>query len=150
MVRIFLALLLGVVAFFGPWFPIGLEDKFHGFDSAGQTIDCFLRAEISISSECAPAGKNLSERLIGYTVLGAMAAAVISILGLLPYIDRLTSAFVALAGGLAVTAAGMTFFQMMGEGGLSFTDMDWGAYGALVLGLACIWAGFDGMRHGNE
>lgn len=149
MVRIFLPLVLAVVAFVGPWLPAG-DGAFTGADSANATIDCLLDLELSVTGTCAPAGSNLGQQLVGYTVLGGVGAAVLSILGLLPLVGRLTSLGVIAAGGVGTVASSMALLALTGPNALGFMDIGWGAYAALVLGLITIWSGFDGVRHGNE
>mgnify|MGYP006266183349 CR=1 FL=1 len=150
MIRIFLPLLLAVVAFFGPWTASDRAGSFYGHDSAGTTVDCLLDLNLSVKGACAPAGASIAEQLIGWTVLAGMAAAVLSVLGLLPVIGRLTSLLVIGAGLVGLGAAGMTLMQLTGTGALPISAIGWGTYGALALGLACLWAGIDGVRHGNE
>ncbi|MEM9838308.1 MAG: hypothetical protein AAF830_04040 [Pseudomonadota bacterium] len=149
MVRIFLPLIMAVVAFLGPWLPSG-DGAFMGSDSANATIDCFLDLELSVTGACAPAGSNLGQQLVGYTVLGGAAAAVLSIVGLLPFIGRLTSIGVIGAGAVGVVASVMALLALTGPNALGFTDIGWGAYATLAVGLITMWSGLDGMRHGNE
>ena len=149
MIRVFLPLLLAVVAFFGPWTP-EKGGAFHGFDSAGSTVDCLLELEPSVTGPCAPEGNGLAQQLIGYTVLAGAGAGILSILGLLPLIGRITSIAVVGAGGVGLAASGMALMNLVGDNAIPFAEIGGGAYGSLVLGLAALWSGFDGIRHGND
>lgn len=149
MIRVFLPLLLAVVAFFGPWAP-EKGGAFRGLDSAGSTVDCLLELEPSVTGPCAPEGDTLAQRLIGYTVLAGAGAGILSILGLLPLVGRLTSVAVVAAGAVGLGASGMALMNLVGDNAVPFMDMGWGAYGSFVLGLAALWSGIDGIRHGND
>ncbi|MEM1409198.1 MAG: hypothetical protein AAGG79_00460 [Pseudomonadota bacterium] len=148
MIRIFLPLLLAVAAYFGPWTQ-DFAGSFSGADSAGSTVDCFLDLEPGVTGPCAPTGAVLGQKLVGYTVIVGAGAAVLSVLGLLPLIGRLTSLAVIGAGLCAVAAAALIAVDVNGPNGAGFGAIGWGAYASIVLGLANIWSGIDGARHGN-
>lgn len=146
MIRIFLPLVMAVVAFFGPW-SSAPGAVMNGFDFARPTVECFVDLNPSFAGPCAPTG-TLAERLVTYTVIGGGFAGILSIIGLLPLIGRLTSLVVMAAGGLGAAAAITTAVSALGGEGIAVVG--WGAWGALAAGLATVFAGLMGVRDGND
>ncbi|MEM9809719.1 MAG: hypothetical protein AAF788_00685 [Pseudomonadota bacterium] len=139
-IRILLPLILAVVAFFGPWLGT------YGFDLGEPTIGCLLDFQLSVSGACAPSG-DLKQMLVTYTMILGGVGAVLSILGLLPLIGRLTS-LVVMAAGLSGLAASVMFVLAMVNGGQGFdvVGLGWGAIATGVLGLMTAVVGLGGVR----
>ncbi|NNU16270.1 hypothetical protein HK107_08045 [Parvularcula sp. ZS-1/3] len=142
MIRVFLPLVLALVAYAGPWTGAG-EGQVYGYDLAETTKDCFLDLNPSFTGECAPTG-SLRDRLVTYTVIGGAIAAVLSVFGLLPLIGRLTSLVVLIVGAAGAVAAVLTLLESSAQ------LMGWGAWGSLAAGVACIAGGLDGLRGGRD
>lgn len=139
MIRIFLPLILAVVAFFGAW-----GGGQSGFDFAAPTVNCFLDLKPSFASECLPNGA-LGQQLIGYTVVLGAAAAVLSVIGLLPLVGRLTSVLVIGSGMAGVIAAVMAATGVFGGGSLDWAAT-WGIWATALVGLATAFVGLNGVR----
>lgn len=137
---------MAMMAFFGPW-KTTPNGSIHGYDLADNTVGCFIELEPSFTGPCAPQGP-LADRLVTYSVVGGAFAAVVSIFGLLPLVSRLTSLIALAAGGVGLAAAIGTVVQAINGPGLSFVG--WGAWGTLALGLVTVFAGFSGVRNGND
>jgi hypothetical protein len=142
MIRIVVPLILALVAYFGPWSG-GISAAFSAGNSADATLACIMALDLPTSPNCLPSG-DLSSMLIGYTSVLGVVAAVLSILGLLPLVGRLTSVAVIAAGGVGIAAAGMIIAGALGDAGIG--AVGWGAWGSLVLGLITVFLGFGGLR----
>lgn len=141
MIRIFIPLAMAIVAFLGPWTAEGLK----GSDAAKPTVDCVLDANISFDTACRPAG-TLAAELIGYSVVFGAIAAVLSVIGLLPFVGRLTSMTVVAAGMTGLGAAGMAVAAMFGPNGPGLVPELWGVWGTGILGLVAVFNGLGGIR----
>ncbi|MEO1657457.1 MAG: hypothetical protein AAFR65_07020 [Pseudomonadota bacterium] len=144
MIRILLPLALAAVALFGPWMADGNGNSMNGFDIAPATVNCALDFDLSVEA-CKPQGELFNE-LVGYTMLFGGASAVLSLVGLLPLIGRLTSMTVVAAGMTGVGAFGSLLLGMMQSGGIDFGVIGLGAYGTLLLGVLTMFAGVNGIR----
>ncbi|MEM6913173.1 MAG: hypothetical protein AAF511_04270 [Pseudomonadota bacterium] len=144
MVRILLPIALAAVALFGPWMADGNGNSLTGYDLAPATVDCALDFDFSVEA-CKPKGELFNE-MIGFTILFGAASAVLSLIGLLPVLGRLTSMTVVAAGMTGIGTFGVMLMGMMEAGGIDFGVIGLGAYGSLVLGLLTMFAGFNGIR----
>ncbi|MEM0930590.1 MAG: hypothetical protein AAGI89_14980 [Pseudomonadota bacterium] len=144
MIRILLPLALAAVALLGPWMADGNGNAMNGFDLAPTTVNCALDFDFSVEA-CKPQGDLLNE-LVGYTMLFGAGSAVLSLVGLLPLIGRLTSMTVVAAGLTGVGAFGVLVLGMMQGAGLDLAVIGLGAYGTLILGLLTVFAGLNGIR----
>ncbi len=150
MLRIILPLAIIAALLFAPVFSETSSGSFTGERSVpldgryfvGNTIDCFMKQDFSISGECAPKDGNLGLAIFGAVFVSAVAAA-LGVLGLLPFIGRLVSFGTTVAG--VVVIAGVAFFclNMVGKEGV---DIQWGSYLAGGGGLLTLISGLSGMR----
>lgn len=110
----------------------------------GNTIDCWMHRDFSISGDCEPVG-GLEGKAIFAAVFVSAVAAVLGILGLLPIIGRLTSFITMLAGVVVIAAIGYFALTMMGsEEGIA--GVQWGSYLAGGGGLLTLISGLAGAR----
>ncbi len=110
----------------------------------GDTVQCFINQEFSISGDCEPQGGTLGLAIFAAVFVSAVAA-VLGVLGLLPFIGRLTSMVTILAGVVAIAAIGYFFLTMMGtDEGLGAAE--WGSYLAGGGGLLTLISGLSGVR----
>jgi hypothetical protein len=139
MIRIVLPLILIALAGFGPWTDSGAT----GITIADKTIGCVAELKLPTTAACMPEGA-LAQKLIAWTMVLGGAAAVLSILGLLPLVGRVTSIVVIAAGALGLGAAGYGIMGAMEAGGVASTP--WGVWATLVAALATAFVGFNGLR----
>ena len=152
MIRIILPLAMAAAAFFGPWFVETSTGDFTGTKQAtisgdyfvGATVDCFLAQNFSISGECAPNNGRDGLLMFG-AVAGGVMAGVLGILGLLPFVGRLTSLFTIVAGAVGLAAVANFASTSVLADTLSFADLRWGAYGTGGLALITLLSGFGGL-----
>ena len=144
MIRILLPIAMAAVAFLGPWMDDGNGNSMNGFDIAPTTVNCALDFDFTVEA-CKPQGELFNE-LVGYTMIFGAASAVLSLIGLLPLIGRLTSMTVVAAGMTGVGAFGTLLMSMFQGGGIDVGVIGLGAYGTLILGLLTIFAGLNGIR----
>ncbi|MEO1041974.1 MAG: hypothetical protein AAFX52_06760 [Pseudomonadota bacterium] len=144
MIRILLPLALAAVALMGPWMADGNGNSVNGYDLAPATVDCALDFDFSVET-CKPKGELFNE-LVGYTILFGAASAVLSLIGLLPVLGRLTSITVVAAGMTGIGTFGTMLMGMMQAGGIDFGVIGLGAYGTLVLGILTMFSGLSGIR----
>jgi hypothetical protein len=115
-----------------------------GYDYLKDTIDCWRAGNYSIKDACEPEG-GLRGLSLFAAVATSAAAAVVGILGLLPFIGRLTSALTTLAGVVALAAIGYFALTVMNaEGGTE--NLQWGTYLAGGAGLLTLISGLAGLR----
>jgi hypothetical protein len=152
MIRILLPLAMAAAAYFGPWFVEISTGEFTGTKEAtisgdyfvGNTVDCFLAQNFSISGECAPQNGRDGLLMFG-AVAGGAVAGVLGILGLLPFIGRLTSLFTIVAGALGLAAVANFTSTTVFADTLSFADLRWGTYSTGGLALLTLLTGFGGL-----
>lgn len=152
MIRIVLPLAVIAVLFFTPLFSETTTGSVTGETVTprtgeffiGSTVNCWRELNFSMSGDCEPQGG-----MKGLAVASAAAisgiAAVLAVIGLLPFVGRLTSIVTVLAGVVTVLAMGYLILVLMGSsegvGGVS-----WGAYLAGGVGLLTLISGLSGMR----
>ena len=155
MTRVLLPLAAIAAILLAPIYSYPSNDPLGG-DSAGtrtgwyfveDTIGCFMKQNFSIEGECAPRadqeGNNLAGKAIFGAVLSAAIAAALGVIGILPFIGRLTSLVTTLAGVAIIAGVGFFCLQVMGLEGLG---IEWGAYLGGGLGLLTLISGLAGMR----
>ncbi len=157
MIRILLPLAIVAAIFFGPMFAETTSGSATGDRKAivsgeyfiGEAIGCLMSLKPPIGEECASDGKINDSLLVGnvltWASLLSIAAAIIGVLGLLPFIGRLTSIVTIAAGGFSLGAIGLFMLTMMAtpEG---LPGVQWGAYLAAGAALLTTISGLSGMR----
>ncbi len=158
MTRILLPLAIVVVIFFGPMFSETTsgpatgkkETPVAGEYFIGEAVGCLLELQVPLGEECASDGVLNDSTMVGdvmsWASMLAIAAAGLGIIGLLPFIGRLTSIVTILAGVGAVGAIGYMALTLMGTDGVGLPAMQWGAYLAAALGLLTLISGLAGLR----
>lgn len=145
---------LGVIAalLFAPIFGDQVEGSdlgngmvtLSGNDYIGNTVSCWVGGNFSISGDCEPEGGNKGLAIFAAVFVSAVAAG-LGVLGLLPFVGRLTSAITSLAGVIVIAAIGFYVFTQMGsDEGLE--GVQWGSYLAGGGGLLTLISGLSGMR----
>lgn len=156
--RILLSLAVAAAAYFGPWMLDSTGDIIQaGFQSdaiAGsafveRTVECVMNGEMDWRGDCAPEFGLLGQ-LVGGTIALAVISAVLSIVGLLPLVGRLTSLVTILAGVAAVATFAFFAKEILTTEGANFADFRWGAYATGAFGLLTIFSGLSGIRGGND
>ncbi len=158
MIRILLPLAIVAAMFFGPMYSFEVDNPVSGREEQtmvtgdqfiGGAINCVRKLQLPFGEECAsPAEVNESKMpstVMSWAAALSIGAALVGVLGLLPFIGRITS-IVTLGAGLGSLAA-MGFFlvSMMGsEVGLG--GVQWGAYLASGAALLTTISGLSGMR----
>lgn len=156
MIRILLSLAIAAAAFFGPMFADstgGLTNGMPGAVIGGEyfasdTVGCVLAQNFdpqAYSEACAPKGGFLGMLVAATIGLGVVSAA-LSVLGLLPFVGRLTSVVTMIAGVVAVVTFAMVAKDLLTTEGAAFTDIRWGAYAMGGFGFLASLAGLGGMR----
>ena len=152
MTRIVLPLAIIAALLFTPMFSettvgsvTGEAETFRtGNYFVGNTVECFLNKEFSVAGDCEPAGGARGLAIFAAIFVSAVAAA-LGVLGLLPFVGRITSFVTMLAGIVAIAAIGYFFLTMMatdeGLGGVK-----WGSYLAGGGGLLTLISGLSGVR----
>ena len=152
MLRILLPLAVIAALLFAPIFGDQVEGSdlgggtvnLTGNDYVGNTVNCWIGRNFSVSGECEPQGGQKGMAIFAAVFVSAVAA-VLGILGLLPFIGRLTSAITSLAGVIVIAAIGFYVFLQMGtDEGLE--GVQWGSYLAGGGGLLTLISGLSGMR----
>lgn len=157
MFRILFSLAVASAAFFGPWFaePVtgtrsGAGEAVQGGQYyAGATAECLMAGTLSITGACAPAQGFEGTMVTAAVLLGALSAA-LNVLGLLPFVGRLTSLFALAAGAAAVIAFGAVAVGVAGTPGMVMADLRWGAFATGGFGLLCAVAGLKGIGGDQE
>lgn len=160
MQRIILPLAMIAVLYFAPLYtvvgstPDAGSDEISRYGSffLGNAVDCMTQLKAPIGEECGFDKDFFESPFVGHAInlsmLLAIGAAVLGVVGLLPVIGRLTS-IVALAAGLAMLGSmgAMTLTLMGTDAGLG--AIQWGVYATAGLALLTVIAGLGGMR-GNR
>lgn len=162
MIRIFLPLAIVAAIFFGPMFAEETKGELRGKTTTvvtgeyfiGNAVKCVRELTLPIGEDCASTGKlrdgkNKESTMVGdalsWASILAGLAAVLGIVGLLPFLGRLTSIVTLGAGVVSLGALGMFLTNMLGsEAGLG--AVQWGAYLAAGLALLTTISGLSGMR----
>jgi len=110
----------------------------------GNTVDCFLKRDFSISGDCEPAG-GMQGLAVASAAGISIVAAVLGVIGILPFVGRITSIVTLFAGVVTVGAMGYLILTMMGSSE-GFGGVQWGAYLTGGAGLLTLISGLSGMR----
>lgn len=158
MIRILLPLAFVAAIYFGPMYsypssnPVSGTDEYAsvtGSEFIKNAIGCVRELKVPIGEECASEGKidgstNVGDALSWASML-AVAAAALGVLGLIPFIGRLTSIITIGAGLGGLGSMGYFLLAMMNTGeGLG--AIQWGAYLAAGAALLTTISGLSGMR----
>ena len=158
MTRILLPLAIVAAIFFGPMFAEqskgaatgAKEQTVAGEYFIGNAIDCLRAFKAPIGEACASDGVINDSSAVGQVItwasLLAIAAALLSIIGLLPIIGRLTSIVTILAGLGAIGSMGYLALALMATKGVGLPGMQWGAYLTAAIGLLTVISGLSGLR----
>jgi hypothetical protein len=151
MIRILLPLAVVAAVLLGPLLghsgEIGGISKtvtLTGGDYLDNTIKCWRAGTYSIKGDCEPEG-GLAGVMLFASVAVSAAAALIGVLGLLPFLGRLTSAATTLAGVIVVATIGYYAMTMLGKSA-DGDVLQWGIYAAGGLGLLTLISGLSGLR----
>ncbi|MEO1014173.1 MAG: hypothetical protein AAFX08_03195 [Pseudomonadota bacterium] len=152
MIRILLPLAVLAALLFAPIFSETVvsgefgenTQTYTGHKYVGNTVDCWVGRNFSISGECEPQGGRKGFAIFAAVFVSATAAA-LGVIGLIPFVGRITSLVTSLAGVVVVAAiAFFVFSQMSGDAGLE--GVQWGSYVAGGGGLLTLISGLAGMR----
>lgn len=155
MIRILLPLAVIAALLFAPIFSDQVQGSdlangavsLTGHDYVGNTVNCWVNKNFSIAGDCAPQGGNKGLAIFAAVFVSSVAA-VLGIIGLLPFVGRLTSVVTSLAGVVVVAAIAFYVLQQMGsdEG---IEGVQWGSYLAGGGGLLTLISGLAGVRRGR-
>ncbi|MEO0880370.1 MAG: hypothetical protein AAFY22_11750 [Pseudomonadota bacterium] len=122
----------------------GSEVTLSGNAYVGNTVNCWIGQNFSISGDCEPKGGTKGLAIFAAVFVSAVAA-VLGVLGLLPFVGRLVSIITSLAGVVVIAAIGyFVFTQMSTDEGIN--GVQWGSYLAGGGGLLTLISGLSGMR----
>ncbi|WP_411817685.1 hypothetical protein [Hyphococcus sp. DH-69] len=158
MIRIILPLAIVAAMFLGPMYSYPSDNPVSGRSEQsivtgdkfiGGVINCVRRLEVPLGKECASEAvvnkSKLPSQVMSLAAVISIAAAAIGVVGLLPFIGRLTSIVTLLAGLSALCAMGIFLATMMGTK-TGLPAVQWGAYLAAGLALVTTISGLSGMR----
>ena len=152
MLRILLPLAVIAALLFAPIFGDEVQGSdlgggtvnLTGNDYVGNTVNCWIGRNFSVAGDCAPQGGNKGMAIFAAVFVSAVAAG-LGVLGLIPFVGRITSAITSLAGVIVIAAIGFyVFLQMGSDEGLE--GVQWGSYLAGGGGLLTLISGLSGMR----
>lgn len=152
MIRILLPLAVLAALMFAPIFSDEVQGSdlangtvsLTGGDYVGNTVECWLGRDFSISGDCEPRGGRKGLAIFAAVFVSATAAA-LGVIGLIPLVGRVTSLVTSLAGVVVVAAVAFYVFSQMGtDEGLE--GIQWGSYVAGGGGLLTLISGLAGMR----
>jgi|GEM_PF-1252650 len=158
MTRILLPLAIVAAIFFGPMYNVSgtLADSGEtvvtrsGEYFIGEAIGCLRQLQVPLGEECASQGvlndSTMVGNLMSWASLLAIGAAGLGIVGMLPFVGRLTSIVTILAGLGVMGAIGYMALTLMTTEGIGLPGMQWGAYLAGALGLLTLISGLAGLR----
>ena len=152
MIRILLPLAVIAALLFAPLYSAksslvgGIEkpNTVTGMDYVGNTISCWTKGEFSIADDCEPKGGNLGLAIFAVFFVSAVAAG-LGVLGLLPFIGKMTSAITMLAGVVVIAGIGFYLLTNLGHD-KQMHGVQWGTYLAGGGGLLTLISGLSGMR----
>lgn len=152
MTRVLLPLAVIAAIIFGPLFaevttgPVTGQKltPLTGTYFIGDTITCFRNGEFSIAGECEPE-LGLKGKAVFAAALAAAVAAAFGVIGLLPFIGRLTSIITMIAGVVIVASMGYFGMNILGADS-NEVSLQWGTYLAGGLGLLTLISGLSGMK----
>ena len=158
MTRIFLPLAIVAAIYFGPMYNVQAVVADSG-DTVitrsgeyfiGDAIDCMRNLKLPFAEECASTGELNDSTMVGtalsWASILAVAAAGLGVIGLLPFVGRLTSIVTILSGLGALGAVGYMALTLMTVDGIGLPGMQWGAYLAGGAGLLTLISGLSGLR----
>ncbi|ADM10161.1 coproporphyrinogen III oxidase [Parvularcula bermudensis HTCC2503] len=154
MIRILLALAIAATAYLGPWvwdrsgalFEGGFsqEAAVSGAVFIADTVECARQGTFSVAGACAPEQEIFGKLIVG-TIALALLSAVISLLGLLPLVGRLTSIITIFSGLVALITFAFFGKELIVAETASLAYFGWGAYATAVFGFLTILAGIAGL-----
>lgn len=158
MIRILLPLAIVAAMFFGPMYSYEVDNPVSGREEQamvtgdqfiGGAVNCMRQIKLPFGEGCASEAEinesKMPSRVMSWAASLSAGAALIGVLGLLPFIGRITSIVTLLAGLGALAAMGFFVISMMGsEVGLG--GVQWGAYLASGAALLTTISGLSGMR----
>lgn len=158
MIRILLPLAIVAAMFFGPMYSYEVDNPVSGREEhamvtgdqfIGGAVNCMRKLKLPFGEDCASEAEinesTMPSRVMSWAASLSVGAALIGVLGLLPFIGRLTSIVTLLAGLGSLAAMGYFVVSMMGsEVGLG--GVQWGAYLASGAALLTTISGLSGMR----
>ena len=157
MIRILLPLAFVAAIYLGPMFSVETTDSVRGNSVSvvtgdyfiGNAVDCMLELQVPIGEDCETDGEIQDSTSVGsaltWASLLSVAAAGLGVLGLIPFVGRLTS-LVTIAAGLAGLGAMSYFVLTMMNTAEGLPGVQWGAYLAAGAGLLTTISGLSGMR----
>lgn len=158
MIRIILPLAIVAAMFLGPMYAYPSDNPVSGRSEQsivtgdkfiGGVIDCVRKLEVPLGKECASEAvinnSKLPSQAMSLAAIISLAAAVIGILGMLPFVGRLTSIVTMLAGLSVLGAMGLFLVTMMGTK-TGLPAVQWGAYLTAGVALITTISGLSGMR----
>lgn len=152
MIRILLPLAVIAAILFAPMYSVEINDPVLGEKVAAtktgyafieNTVDCWKKGEYSIKDKCEPKG-DMKGMAIFAATFGSAVAAALGVLGLLPFIGKLTSFVTTAAGAVVIAAIG--YFALTMLGGKGGETIQWGSYLAGGGGLLMLISGLAGVR----
>lgn len=157
MIRILLPLAIVAAIFFGPMFSETTSGSATGDRVAtitgdyfiGNAMDCILSLKVPLGEECASDGALNDSTTVGsvlsWVAVLSLAAAIAGVVGLLPFVGRITSILTLAAGVAALGGLGLFALTMLGtDEGLP--GIQWGTYLAAGAALLTTISGLSGMR----
>ncbi len=161
MFRIALPLLLAAALVFGPLYTTTTEDSYAGEMTASKTaselyfsgaVDCAKNMKFDPRAEgCGHTEGTGALGMAFYaTAASSVLAGVLGIVGLLPFIGRLTSIVATGAGGIGTGTLGYFLLDIMNNQAASFANIGWGGWAAGAFAVLTLIAGFTGMSGNND
>ena len=160
MIRVILPLAIVAAMFFGPFFSETTSGSSTGDRTsmvAGsyfieEAVNCVRTLNYSgfaFGDECASDaeynGSNMSGSVLSGAAKISIAAALLGIVGILPFIGRVTS--IATIGAGLTTLGALGYFMMSAmRSADGLASIQWGAYLAAGLGLLTLISGLSGVR----
>lgn len=158
MIRILLPLAIVAAMFFGPMYSYEVDNPVSGREEQamvtgdqfiGGTVDCVRKLKPPFGEECVSEAEinesKMPSRVMSWAASMSIGAALIGVLGLLPFIGRVTSIVTLIAGLGALGAMGFFLVSMMGSD-VGLGGVQWGAYLTSGAALLTTISGLSGMR----
>jgi len=158
MIRIILPLAIVAAMFLGPMYSYPSDNPVSGRSEQsivtgdkfiGGVINCVRKLEIPLGKDCASEAvinnSKLPSQAMSLAAIISLAAAVIGIFGVLPFVGRLTSVVTMVAGLSVLGAMGLFLVTMMGTK-TGLPAVQWGAYLTAGVALITTISGLSGMR----
>ncbi len=158
MIRILLPLAIVAAMYFGPMYSYEVDNPVSGREEQamvsgeqfiGGAVNCVRKLKAPFGEACASNaeinGSKTPARVMSLAASLAIGAALIGVLGLLPFVGRLTSIVTLLAGLGGLAAMGFFLVSMMGSN-VGLAGVQWGAYLASGAALLTTISGLSGLR----